>query len=217
MSLRLETIKVEMFSNRRTKGEFFGKNERYSNSEKMWFCGEHPVSGTHRIELKISTDTQRTIPYNWVKNQPILRYVSIVDVWRSQKPTLKRKGGCTTFQLPIFISLLYRAKVFANTLRVLALSCAFDLMKRYTERSSSAENLDERNSQCSPGYDQKSRDKAICFILSVGVWVGTYICGCECECQCHCFLLRDGPWEVRATTYSGNFRPFDFMRGTDSP
>ena len=64
MPSRLEIAEFEMSSLRTTKSGFFGKNEKYTYSEKIRFCDEHHVSGTRRIELKISTDTQGAILYN---------------------------------------------------------------------------------------------------------------------------------------------------------
>ena len=64
MPSRLKTVKVEMFSNRTTEGDFFDKNEKHSNSTKTRFCDEHCESVMRQIELKISTNTQGTIPYN---------------------------------------------------------------------------------------------------------------------------------------------------------
>jgi hypothetical protein len=48
--------------------------------KKIQSCDEDCASETQRIELKIFLEAQLTALYNISKNQPILRYHSIVDV-----------------------------------------------------------------------------------------------------------------------------------------
>ena len=71
-----------MFPTQATKSKFFGRNEKYTYSEKIRFCNEYHVSGTHWIEMKIPTDIRALFSTTEWKNQLILIWFTIVRVKR---------------------------------------------------------------------------------------------------------------------------------------